>query len=180
MCAWGSSTRKSKFHKGAVADTPWNNDLLWRHHVFKETVQAKVDAGELPPTEAAKRQRAQRVKLGVTGTLVPDVTPRVPTTLSQLSRPASSSAWGRSRHTASTPSLSSRATSSSGRSSTTPSLQALEAKVEAEAARLAAATQRELAVLKKQLAEEARQRKAAEQTIHLLCAKLGVREAKPS
>ena len=51
-------------------------DLLWRYHVSKETKQMKVNNGELPLNESAKRLKAQKMKLGITGTLIPDCTPR--------------------------------------------------------------------------------------------------------
>ncbi|KDO26246.1 hypothetical protein SPRG_08321 [Saprolegnia parasitica CBS 223.65] len=173
MCSWGSSTQQAKFYKGALADTPWNKDLLWRHQVAKEITQTKVHDGELPPTDATKRLRAQRMKMGVTGTLVPDVTPRA---LALASRPRTATSFsGRSR-SSSIGSRSSLTASTSSMASTLSLQHRLEAKVEAETAKVAAATQRQLASLQAELREEARQRKAAERTIHLLCAKLNVRD----
>ncbi|EQC37522.1 hypothetical protein SDRG_05125 [Saprolegnia diclina VS20] len=170
MCSWGSSTQQAKFYKGTLADTPWNQDLLWRCHVAKEDIQTKAHDGELPPTDAMKRLRGQRMKLGVTGTLIPDVTPRVQTIVGR--RPASSS--GQSRSTSSFCSRSSLSPASSTYSmESTLSLQhRLEAKVQAETAKVTS----QLASLQAELRDEARQRQAAERTILLLCAKLHVRD----
>ena len=79
MCSWGSPHKGGKFYKGAPADTPWNKDLLWQKHVAKETTQMKYILGQLPETLNTKKQKrhAPRMKMGLTGTLIPDGTPRL-------------------------------------------------------------------------------------------------------
>lgn len=51
-------------------------DLLWRYHVAKEHKQERVNDGGLQPSDAALKRRQQRMVMGITGTLIPAVTPR--------------------------------------------------------------------------------------------------------
>lgn len=50
--------------------------MLWRYHVTKEHKQDKVNAGEYMPTDGAVKLRRERMKMGIAGTLIPDMTPR--------------------------------------------------------------------------------------------------------
>lgn len=50
--------------------------MLWRYHVTKEHKQDKVNAGEYLPTDGAVKLRRERMKMGIAGTLIPDMTPR--------------------------------------------------------------------------------------------------------
>lgn len=51
-------------------------DLLWRYHVTKEDKQEKVNLGERLPNGATVKRRQERMVMGMTGTLIPNITPR--------------------------------------------------------------------------------------------------------
>ncbi|KAF1323874.1 hypothetical protein FI667_g6583, partial [Globisporangium splendens] len=51
-------------------------DLLWRYHVAKEDKQEKINMGDMLPNDAAIKRRQERMIMGMTGTLIPDITPR--------------------------------------------------------------------------------------------------------
>lgn len=50
--------------------------MLWRYHVAKEDTQVKVNQGERLPSDATIKRRQERMIMGMTGTLIPDITPR--------------------------------------------------------------------------------------------------------
>merc|ERR1719331_239977 len=47
MSSFGNP-RPSKFYRGSTKDTAWNNDLLWRNHIKRETndLDAKAPAAQ--------------------------------------------------------------------------------------------------------------------------------------
>lgn len=53
-----------------------SQDLLWRYHVAKEDKQEQIHGGERQPSDATVKRRQERMVMGVTGTLIPDITPR--------------------------------------------------------------------------------------------------------
>lgn len=51
-------------------------DLLWRYHVGKEDKQEQINVGDRLPSNATVKRRQERMVMGMTGTLIPDITPR--------------------------------------------------------------------------------------------------------
>ena len=83
MPSWGKKgAATAKFYKGGKSDTAWNKDLLWRGYVKRETEQYAQPAGmEVPMRDvgvavsAAASKNPPRMRMGVTGTLIPAVAP---------------------------------------------------------------------------------------------------------
>ena len=83
MTSWGKKgAATAKFYKGVKGDTAWNKDLLWRGYVKRETEQYAQPAGMDVPmpdvgvaVSAAASKNPPRMRMGVTGTLIPAVAP---------------------------------------------------------------------------------------------------------
>ncbi|DBA04906.1 TPA: hypothetical protein N0F65_006908 [Lagenidium giganteum] len=185
--SWGSNQKIDKFYKGAQSDTPWNKDLLWRYHVSKESKQAKV---QLSPHRSPTQQQQPRMKMGITGTLIPDITPRYDAVgmergsltsssgrrlLGLAPQPAdmfeTQSVASRARSHRSSASSSSLSSSSSLGSIRMNEVQEI---LENQSRLLKEKTSEEINVMRYALLEEARKREAAEKKIHYLCEKLGI------
>jgi hypothetical protein len=169
-------------------------DLLWRYHVTKEHKQERVNEGELPLSDTGLKRRQQRMVMGITGTLIPAVTPRClpPDDRVHVHRASmgdqsllQSSSSQRELHGAPEASdlpltlrrslsrARSRAGSSLSSSSSLSSIGSLRLQ-EMIASQVQDTASRQLDDVRRALEEETRRREAADRKIQLLCEKLGL------
>lgn len=83
MTSWGKKgVVGEKFYKGNKDDLPTVQDLLWRKHVRHETAQLQREPGAFEAehnanvaVSAAASKNPPRMRMGVTGTLIPSIAP---------------------------------------------------------------------------------------------------------
>lgn len=86
MTSWGKKAGpgqgQEKFYKGAKDDLPTVQDLLWRKHVKHETAQLSREPTAFEEehnanvsVSAAASKNPPRMRMGVTGTLIPSLAP---------------------------------------------------------------------------------------------------------
>ena len=86
MTSWGKKAGPgqghAKFYKGAKDDLPTVQDLLWRNHVKHETAQLNREPTAFEQehnanvsVSAAASKNPPRMRMGVTGTLIPSIAP---------------------------------------------------------------------------------------------------------
>eukprot|EP00937_MAST-01D_sp_MAST-1D-sp2_P005039 g5039.t1 len=204
---------KEKFYRGKKGDTAWNNDLLWRMYVRNEAAQLTKPAGEeftMPDMGVAVSPAASknppRMRMGVTGSLIPVVAPPSAEDLAARSAVAavprlqlsarSSGAGNRSARSAlssrsSRSALSSRSTLTArsamsslrapseysvGSSISSRAMADLRETIKRETQNMQSIARKEIAALREAMEEETRRREQAERKIDKLTALL--RDAK--
>jgi hypothetical protein len=83
MTSWGKKgVVGEKFYKGNKDDLPTVQDLLWRKHVRHEAAQLQREPGAFEAehnanvaVSAAASKNPPRMRMGVTGTLIPSIAP---------------------------------------------------------------------------------------------------------
>lgn len=178
MCSWGAPHKGGKFYKGVPSDTPWNKDLLWRKHVAKETTQMKINLNELPDFKK-DRKRVPRMKMGITGTLIPDTTPRHANSsmnaadqYESLSEYSARSRGKSSASSSSTSSMSSYTTCSSTTSSVR--MARLQKSIDDKTLMIEQQARSEIQVLRAAMEAETKRRERAEKRLDMICAKIGI------
>jgi hypothetical protein len=193
MCSWGKGTAEGKFYKGVKNDSPWNKDLLWRNYVGKEELQLKQhqnnELAVIDIAAGASSKHPPRMRMGVTGTFIPDDVPPVMKSCASVASSRRSSARsarsGGGRSVRSARSGSSNGSAMSSRYSdysissslSSRQMEELRETIQNETKQMQQIASREIESLKEAMKAEAGRREAAERKIELLTRDLQARNA---